>query len=489
MNIMSKHISELRAPEKFFIDGAWVAPRSSATLDVISPVTEEILIQYPEASREDVDAAVEAAREAFDNGAWPRMSPAERVPYLRKIAEHIRSRLDEIANAWTLQVGAPIMLTSKVAGQNAQLFEFYADLIESGNFTFVDERKRPEGGQSRIVKEPVGVCAAISPWNAPMVLLTYKIAAGLAAGCTFVAKPSPETPLEAYILAEAIEAAGLPKGVFNLVPAGREVGDYLVRHKGIDKVAFTGSTAAGKHIAAACAERLARVTLELGGKSAAILLEDADFKAALPSLMVYTMPITGQVCFSLTRILVPESRKQEFLDLYLAGVANLKVGDPSDASVHMGPLAMKRQLDRVLDYIEAGKSDGATLAIGGGRLEGLDKGYFVQPTVFTDVTPDMRIAQEEIFGPVVSVITYSDEEDAIAKANDSIYGLNGAIYSTDPEHAYRVALRVRSGHLSINGNIVDVTMPFGGVKQSGVGREGGIEGLENYLETKTVNFA
>lgn len=489
MNVTSKAISALRVPDRFFIGGQWVAPLSTKMLDVISPVTEELIMQYPEASIADVDAAIAAARDAFDTGPWPRMTPRERAGYMRKIAANITARLDEIAAAWTLQVGAPIGLTKKLVPQNATLFNYYADLIDGNSYNFVDERTRVDGGKVRVVKEPVGVCAAVTPWNAPMVLLSYKIAAGLAAGCTFVSKPSPETPLEAYVLAECIEAAGLPPGVFNLVPAGREVGDYLVRHKDVDKVAFTGSTAAGKHIAAVCAERLARVSLELGGKSAAILLHDADFKAALPSLMAYSMPITGQVCFSLTRILVPESRKQEFLDLYLGAVANIKVGDPSDPTVHMGPLAMRPQLDRVKGYIEAGIAAGATLACGGGRPKGLDKGFFVEPTVFTDVTPDMKIAQEEIFGPVVSVISYSDENDAVNKANDSAYGLSGAIYSADAERAYRVARRVRSGHLTVNGNIVDPTMPFGGVKASGQGREGGIEGLDNYLETKTVNFA
>ena len=340
-----------------------------------------------------------------------------------------------------------------------------------------------------MVKEPVGVCAAITPWNAPMVLLSYKIAAGLAAGCTFVAKPSPETPLEAYILAEAIEEAGLPAGVFNLVPAGREGGDYLVRHKGVDKVAFTGSTAAGKHIAAVCAERLARVSLELGGKSAAILLDDADFSAALPSLMVYSMPITGQVCFSLTRILVPESRKQEFVDLYVGAVKNIKVGDPFDPATQMGPLTMERQRARVEGYIAAGRAEGARIACGGGRPAGLNRGFYVEPTVFVDVDAHMKIAQEEIFGPVVSVIGYSDEEDAVRKANNSVYGLNASVYGRDAERAYAVARRVRSGNVTVNGMIVDPKQPFGGFKQSGVGREGGPEGLDNYLETKTIHFA
>ncbi|WP_309082969.1 aldehyde dehydrogenase [Chelativorans sp.] len=487
MNVMAKKIEAPKAPEKFFIGGEWVQPLSNKMLEVVSPVTEEVVLSYPEASQADMDRAVAAAREAFDNGPWPRMSPAERAGYLRKVAELLAERLDDIAHAWTLQVGAPIMLTKKLVGQNPTLFNYYADLAES--YPFVDDRQRDDGGKVKVVREPVGVCAAITPWNAPLVLLSYKVAAGLAAGCTIVAKPSPETPLEAYMLAECIEKAGLPKGVFNLVPAGRESGDYLVRHKDIDKVAFTGSTAAGKHIAAVCAERLARVSLELGGKSAAILLDDADFAKALPSLMVYSMPITGQVCFSLTRVLVPEARKQEFLDMFLGAVSNIKVGDPFDPGTHMGPLTMERQLTRVQGYIESGRSEGATIACGGGRPQGLDKGYYIEPTVFTDVKPEMKIFQEEIFGPVVSVVTYTDEEDAIRKANDSTYGLSGAIYTSNPERGYEVARRIRTGSVTVNGMIVDPKHPFGGFKQSGMGREGGPEGLDNYVEVKTIHFA
>jgi len=487
MNVMDRSIAAPKAPERFFINGRWAEPISQQTLKVFSPSTEELLITYPEAGPADIDRAVQAARDAFDKGPWPRMAPAERAMYLRRVADLLTQRLDEIAHAWTLQVGAPIMLTRKLVGQNPTLFNYYADLIEKTGF--VDERKRDDGGRVRVVREPVGVCAAITPWNAPLVLLSYKVAAGLAAGCTIVAKPSPETPLEAYILAECIERAGLPEGVFNIVPAGREGGDYLVRHKGIDKVAFTGSTAAGKHIAAVCAERLARVSLELGGKSAAVLLDDADFAKALPSLMVYTMPITGQVCFSLTRILVPERREKEFLDMYLGAVSGIKVGDPFDPSTQMGPLTMERQRARVEGYIAAGRAEGATVACGGGRPHGFSRGYYVEPTVFTDVTQHMKIVQEEIFGPVVSVMTYRDEEEAVAKANNSAYGLNASVYAASADRAYNVARRIRAGNVTVNGMIVDPKQPFGGFKQSGMGREGGPEGLDNYVETKTIHFA
>jgi aldehyde dehydrogenase (NAD+) len=487
MTIALRGGAVLKAPDRFFINGDWVFPSSGRMLDVISPVTEERLLSYPEAAAADIDRAVAAARAAFDHGPWPRMSPAERAGYLRRVGDLIAARLDEIAWAWTTQVGAPISLTKKLVGQNATLFRYYADLI--GTYPFRDDRRRDDGGQVRVLREPVGVCAAISPWNAPMVLLTYKIAAGLAAGCTMVAKPSPETPLEAYIMAGCIEQAGLPRGVFNLVPAGREGGEHLIRHPGVNKVAFTGSTAVGKHIMRVCADRLARVSLELGGKSAAVLLPDADFAAALPSLMTYAMPITGQVCFSLTRLLVPNARKREFLDTFLPAVQAIKVGDPAEAATQMGPLAMARQRERVEGYIAAGRAGGAMLACGGGRPRGLDRGFYVEPTVFTNVTPDMTIAQEEIFGPVVSVIGYDDEDDAARAANATPYGLNGAVYSRDVERAFAFARRMRTGGLTINGMIVDPKHPFGGYGESGMGREGGPEGLDSYLEVKTIHIA
>jgi aldehyde dehydrogenase (NAD+) len=384
-------------------------------------------------------------------------------------------------------MGAPISLTRYLSGQPPELFEYYGKLIQS--YPLVDERKGGHGERVRVVKEPVGVVAAITPWNAPLVLLCYKVSAALAAGCTIVAKPAPETPADAYILAECIEAAGLPPGVFNLIPAGRETGDYLIRHAGIDKISFTGSTAAGKHIAAVAAERLARTSFELGGKSAAIVLDDANVGHVLKSLVPFSMPITGQVCFSLTRVLVPEARKKEVLDAYVGAVSGVKVGDPMDAATQMGPLAMQRQLTRVQGYIQKGKDEGAKIVLGGGRPKGLDRGWFVEPTVFSDVQTNMTIAKEEIFGPVVSFITYKNIDDAIEKANSTIYGLHGAVYTENAERGYEVARRVKSGSVTVNGLIVDPTMPFGGFKQSGTGREGGIEGLDPYFELKTVYFA
>ncbi len=477
----------IRQPHSFFVGGRWVAASSGDTLPVISPVTEEVVMTFAEAKEADVDGAVAAAREAFDSGPWPKLSPAERAGYLRKVADALTARHGELAEAWTTQVGAPISFTNYASGQGAGLFGYYASLIE--DYPLVDERRRDDGGLVRVVKEPVGVVAAITPWNAPLVLLCYKVAAALAAGCTVVSKPAPETPMDAYILAECIESAGLPPGVFNVIPAGREVGDYLIRHRGIDKIAFTGSTLAGRKIAAAAAERLTRVSLELGGKSAALVLDDAAVGDVLASLVPFSMPITGQVCFSLTRVLVPKRRKAELLEAYVEAVRSIRVGDPFDPATQMGPLTMARQLARVQGYIGKGLAEGATLVTGGGRPDDLPRGYFVEPTVFDDVESSMVIAQEEIFGPVVSFITYDDVDDAVAKANDTIYGLHGAVYSADPERGYEVARRVRSGSVTVNGMIVDFKMPFGGFKQSGVGREGGIEGLDPYFELKTVYFA
>jgi len=476
----------IHAPNCVFVDGKWESPRGTGRLSVISPLTEEEIMNFPDGTPEDMDRAVASARAAFDTGPWSQLTPQERGAMLMKVAAVLQRRLPDLADVWTAQVGAPISLTKYASAQAPGLFEFYGKMIQT--YPVVDERKRDDGKIARVVCEPVGVVAAITPWNAPMVLLCYKVAAALAAGCTVVSKPAPETPMDAYILAECIEEAGLPAGVFNVVPAGRETGDYLVRHPGIDKVSFTGSTAAGRNIMAACAARMARCSFELGGKSAAIVLDDAEIGQILPSLVPFSMPITGQVCFSLTRVLVPRSRATEIRDAYVDAIRNVKVGDPFDASTQMGPLTMQRQLTRVQGYIEKGRAEGAKLVLGGGRPSHMKKGYFIEPTVFSDVDMRMTIAQEEIFGPVVSFISYDDVDDAVAKANSTMYGLHGAVYTKDPERGYQVARRVRSGSVTVNGLIVDYKMPFGGFKQSGIGREGGIEGLENYFEVKTVYF-
>jgi len=484
---MNHPVIALKSPHAFFIGGKWVKPHTDRKLSVISPVTEQTLMTVAEATERDVDDAVAAARKAFDAGEWARSSGSDRGRMLSKIAALLDERLADLANAWSAQVGAPISLTKYAVGQAPTLFRFYGDLIS--NYKLIDERKRDDGRIARVVREPVGVVAAITPWNAPLVLLCYKVAAALAAGCAVVAKPSPETPIDAYILAECIEAAGLPPGLFNVVPAGREVGDHLIRHPGVDKISFTGSTAAGKHIAGVAAQRFARTSFELGGKSAAVVLPSANVEQMLGSLVPYSMPITGQVCFSLTRILAPRSREQEVIDAYTSAVKQVRVGDPFEAATQMGPLAMERQLQRVRGYIETGKREGARLVLGGGRPPGWSRGYFIEPTVFADVQSQMTIAQEEIFGPVVSVIGYDTVDEAVNIANSTRYGLHGAVYTSDPEEGFAVARRIRSGSVTVNGLIVDPKMPFGGFKESGLGREGGVEGLDPYFEVKTVYFA
>jgi aldehyde dehydrogenase (NAD+) len=475
---LSQHVLK-----NFYIGGEWVTPASDRTLDLISPMTEECFLKIPEASEKDVDRAVSAARRAFDEGPWPRMTPQERSKYVLAMGKELEKRLPLLVNVWTSQVGAPKGFASYVVTHGPQIFEFYGTLGAKANFT---ETRDCVGGKAAIIREPVGVVALITPWNAPVPLMSYGVAAGLIAGCTIVAKPAPETPLDGQILAECAEAAGLPPGVFNVVPAGREVGDYLINKPEVDKVSFTGSVAGGKRIAEVCAKRLARFTLELGGKSPAVIMDDADLPSALGAIVPFSMPFTGQICFSLTRVLVSKKRHDEVVDAYSQAVKSIVVGDPWQAETQMGPLSMKRQLDRVVGYIEKGRQEGATLVTGGGRPKDMNRGYYVEPTIFTNVESDMTIAKEEIFGPVVSIMPYDDEEDAIRIANDSTYGLSGAVFTKDAEKGLALARRIRTGNLTVNGLNLQVSVPFGGYKQSGIGRVGGPEGLEGYQEIKSV---
>lgn len=467
---------------RFYIGGRWRLPRSGERLDIVSPLTERTLFSVPAGSAEDMNDAVTAAAEAFDAGPWPRMSPTERAEVLRRIGNEIERRLPLLQRVWTAQVGVVQGFAGMVIGLAPQFYRYYADL--AGSFRFEEER-RTIGGVARILREPVGVCALVVPWNAPLILLSQKLAAALIAGCTVIAKPSPETPLDALIVAECAESAGLPAGVFNVVPAGREAGDHLIHNPRVDKVSFTGSTATGRHIAAVCADRVARVSLELGGKSASIICDDADLATAIPAVTPFSMPFSGQICFAQTRILVSERRHDEVLDAYCKAVTGIKVGDPWDPKIDLGPLSMRRQQQRVLSYIESGRKEGARLVVGGGT-GGFGRGFFVEPTIFDAVSPQMAIAREEIFGPVVSVIRYRDEEDAIRIANDSIYGLSGTIFTGDMERGERIARKVRAGNISVNGLQLDPGVPFGGFKQSGIGREAGPEGIEPFLETKAI---
>ncbi|WP_405182646.1 aldehyde dehydrogenase [Nocardia sp. NBC_01377] len=467
-----------------YINGNWVAPRSDRLLVVHSPSSTEIVGEVPDANAADIDAAVGAARAAFDHGPWPRMRPDERSDAMRALLRELTDRADELAHVIGTENGTPQRLLRPAQVDNGlDVLRYYVDM--AANFeveTWVEGLYSP----ALVRQEPVGTVAAITPWNVPFFLAMLKVAPALAAGCTVVLKAAPETPLNAYLLAEAAHAAGLPAGVLNVVAAGPEASEALVTHPGIDKIAFTGSTAVGKRIAGLAGAHLKRLTLELGGKSAAIVLDDADLAATVPQLIGVSMSLSGQFCTAQSRILVSRDRYDEAVELYSGIAAELPVGNTFDEGTFIGPLISERQRDRVLDYIEIGKREGAVPVVGGGRPVGLDRGWFVQPTVFRDVNKDMRIAQEEIFGPVVAFIPYTDEEDAISIANDSAFGLHGTVWTADIDRGVEVGRRIRTGTYSVNALSLDPAAPFGGVKNSGLGREMGCEGLAAYLEPKTI---
>ncbi|MEV5848554.1 aldehyde dehydrogenase [Streptomyces sp. NPDC051985] len=478
----------LRSFDRLFIGGRWVTPATDARIDVVSPVTEEVLATVPAASPADVDAAVAAARRAFDDGPWPRLSPAERAEYLRRLREEVSKRIPEMARAFTAEVGAPTALAQGFHQNALLMLDDAATLHERVPF---EERRQwttaagPD--EALIVREPVGVVGTIIPWNGPVAIAALKMGPALAAGCTVVLKPAPEGPVTTLLFAEALEAAGLPEGVVSVLPGGREAGEHLVRHPGVDKISFTGSTAAGRRIMSLCGEQIKRVTLELGGKSAGIVLDDAPVEQVLPALLPGGYLHSGQVCAAITRLIVSRDRHDEFVEAAAELLAGIKVGDPTEPDTVLGPLIAERQRDRVEDYIAVGKAEGARVVVGGGRPTGLKTGWFVEPTLFAHATNAMRIAREEIFGPVLTVIPYDGVDDAIRIANDSDYGLSGSVYTSDPELGERVARRVRTGQIYVNESTQTYTQPFGGFKQSGIGREGGVEGIQPYLETKLIH--
>ncbi len=470
-------------PDKVWIGGVWRTGNSGRAIEIVSPNTEQVVAIVAEADEADMDAAVAAARDAFDNGPWPRLAPAERIAAIRKLAAILQDRLPEIAAAWTAQMGGLTSFAGPMHAGAIATMDAIATLAEG--FEFVEKRASPMAHTALVAYEPVGVVAAIAPWNGPFGIMSSKLAYALAAGCTVIMKPSPETPLEAYILAEAIDAAGLPPGVVNLVCGHREASDHLVCNPGVDKVSFTGSTVAGRRIASVCGERIARYTLELGGKSAAIVRDDFTTEQTAGLMAGTITMLSGQVCAMLSRLIVPRKRHDEIADAIATAMKKTVIGHSDDPMTQLGPLAMKRQLERVEGYIEEGKRT-ADLVTGGGRPAHMNRGYFIEPTLFANVKNDSRIAQEEIFGPVLSLIPCEDEEDAIRIANESNYGLAGSVLTHDADAAYRIARRVRTGGVSQNGLRLDFGLPFGGFKQSGVGREGGIEGLKGYLEQKTI---
>jgi betaine-aldehyde dehydrogenase len=473
---------------RFLIGGQWVAASNTDVFDVIDSSTEEVIETVGLAGTADIDAAVNAARRAFDQSDWRSTTPGERADMLQRLSEGILARSSDIATMVSRENGNPISTSTMIqAAAPAGAAGYFAQITREFPF---DEPQRTAfmGNPLLVTREPVGVAAAIVPWNVPLSIAMLKVGPALAAGCTVVLKTDPHTALDAKFLGEAILDAGIPDGVVNIVPADRTTSEYLVCHPDVDKVSLTGSTAAGRRVASLCGERLRPCTLELGGKSAAIVAEDADVGHVVQSLLPGMIMINGQACVAQTRLLLPRSRYKEFVDAFTAAFAALTVGPALDPGTQVGPLISERQRSRVMDYIAVGVKEGATVAVGGLATDVDGKGFFVQPTLLTDVAAESTVAQEEIFGPVISVIAYENIDDAIAIANDSIYGLSGSVWTADDDLGLSVARRVRTGTININYFNVEIAGPFGGYKCSGIGRENGPEALNAYLEYKSIGI-
>ncbi|WP_235624219.1 aldehyde dehydrogenase [Mycolicibacterium goodii] len=459
-------------------------------MEVISPHTEQPIARVAAADAAGIDRAVAAARAAVDDGPWPRMAPGDRIAAVRRLAEIYTARRDNMARLISAEIGAPISFAQRAqVGLATMMMSAFCDIAE--NHPWNEERTGFFGSPIRIQKNPVGVVAAIVPWNMPQFLTITKLIPALLAGCAVVLKPAPESPLDALLLADMIGEVGLPDGVVSVVAGDAGVGAHLVGHPGVDKVSFTGSSAAGRAVAAACAANLTRVSLELGGKSAAIVLDDADPQLVAAGIRSASLSNSGQICNALTRIVVPAARQQEFVDALADRMSSIVVGDPADPATELGPLVSRRQQQRVRDYIDLGVREGARLVCGGtGLPDGIERGWYVRPTLFADADNSMRIAREEIFGPVLTVIPYANEDEAVAIADDSDYGLAGSVWTADTDRGIRIAERVRTGTFGVNqGYTMDPFAPFGGVKDSGYGRELGTEGLDNYLDTKSIAVA
>jgi aldehyde dehydrogenase (NAD+) len=468
--------------DRIYVGGAWVPSTGAETIDVVNPTTEEVVGRIAAGTPEDVDRAVAAAKEAFPG--WAETSADDRAKYLQRIAEGLQARMEPLAKLITEEMGMPVRLSQIIqVGLPMTTFMSMSQVLQEVKF-------EEQIGNSRVVREPIGVVGCITPWNYPLHQIAAKVAPALAAGCTVVLKPSEVAPLNAFVLADIIEEIGLPAGVFNLVSGtGLIVGEAIVSHPDVDMVSFTGSTRAGRRVSELAAQRVKKVAAELGGKSPNVILEDADLERAVKSGIQEAYLNSGQTCSALTRMIVPRSKLAEVEELAKQNAETYTPGDPFGEGKRLGPLANANQLERVRGYIRKGVDEGAKLVTGGEDLpEGIDKGYFVRPTIFSEVKPDMTIAQEEIFGPVLSIIPYDDEDDAVRIANDTIYGLSGGVWSGDPEHALKVAKRIRTGQISINGGQFNPLAPFGGYKQSGHGRELGRFGLEEFLTVKSLQL-
>ncbi|MDQ1438686.1 MAG: aldehyde dehydrogenase [Acidimicrobiaceae bacterium] len=468
--------------DKLYIDGAWVASTGTGTIDVINSTTEEVMGRVPEGTPDDVDKAVQAAKRAF--GSWSQTSREERAKFLQRITEGLDARMGDIAAVIAQEVGMPINLSNMIqAGLPRMTFGSMQQLLDETTF-------EEQVGNSLIVREPVGVVGCITPWNYPLHQIAAKVAPALAAGCTVVLKPSEVAPINAFLLAEIIDEVGLPAGVFNLVTGvGPVVGEAIAAHPDVDMVSFTGSTRAGKRVSELAAQTVKRVALELGGKSANVILDDADLERAVTDGVGKCFLNSGQTCSALTRMLVPRSKLAQAEDIAARAAEGYTPGDPFDMNSRLGPLVSAAQRDRVRGFINKGVEEGAKLVTGGADApEGLDTGFFVRPTVFSNVSNDMTIAQEEIFGPVLSIIPYDTEDEAVEIANDTVYGLAGGVWAGDADKAKDVARRLRTGQVEINGGGFNPMAPFGGYKQSGHGRELGKFGLEEFLEVKSLQL-
>ena len=470
----------MRTHQHFYIDGAWQSPAGAETIEVRSAATEEIIGRVPKGTADDVDRAVRAARRAFD-GDWARTEPAERSAWLEKLAAALEKRVPDIATTISQEVGMPITMSTAIQAQlpvkTARIFATLASEVDI----------REEVGNSIIVREPFGVVGMITPWNFPLHQIMAKVAPAIAAGCTMVLKPSEVAPLNSYLLADAALEIGLPAGVLNIVHGdGPTAGEAIARHPGVDMISLTGSIRSGQRVSALAAETLKKVTLELGGKSACIILDDAPFEKAVPAGVNNAMLNSGQTCSAWTRMIVPRARVDEVLELASGALAKLTLGDPLDPKARLGPLVSDTQRRRVEGYVQKGIEEGARLIAGGRRPAAFTRGHYLEPAIFAGVRSGMTIAQEEIFGPVLAILSYDTEEEAIAIANDTIYGLGGGVWSGDKERAMNVARRLRTGQVDINGGRFNPLAPFGGYRRSGIGREFGKYGLEEYFQIKAI---